>query len=98
MKVVWLPLAQQDLARIAAYYTDVAGKAVVDRQLKKVVKASRLLQMQPYIGHISPNDPEVLEWHIPNTTYTLPYMLGDDQVIILRVFDGRQDKPDSWVG
>lgn len=96
MRIVWLPLALADLANIDAYYTDVASKAVANRQLKKVVKASRLLQEQPYLGHISANDPEVLEWHIPNTTYTLPYMIQTYEIRILRVFDERQDKPASW--
>ena len=68
---------------------------MADRQLKKVVKASRLLQAQPYMGHISSNDPEVLEWHIPKTTYTLLYLVKANQIIILRVFDERQDKPND---
>lgn len=97
MKIVWLPLALGDLSQIDEYYTQVASKAVANRQLKKVVKASRLLQVQPYMGHISPNDPEMLEWHIPNTSYTLPYMIEADEVRILRVFDERQEKPSSWL-
>jgi len=97
MKIVWLPLALGDLSQIDEYYTEVASKAVANRQLKKVVKASRLLQEQPYMGHISPNDPEVLEWHIPNTSYTLPDMLETDEIRILRLFDERQEKPSSWL-
>ena len=70
---------------------------MANRQLKKIVKASWLLQDQPYLGHISPNDIDVLEWHIPNTAYTLPYLAEEEQIIILRVFDERQDKPNQWL-
>ena len=97
MKIVWVPVAQRDLLGIDRYFTEVAWKVVANRQLKKVVKASGLLQDQPYLGHISPNDPDVLEWHIPNTTYTLPYLIDNDQIIILRVFDERQNKPNHWL-
>ena len=69
---------------------------MANRQLQKVVKAARLLQDFPYLGHINPNDPVVLEWHVPNTSYTLPYMVENNQVIILRVFDERQEKPSNW--
>ena len=97
MKIVWLHLAQQDLGKIDNYLTQAVSKAVASRQIVKIVKAVWLLHEQPYLWHISSNDPEVLEWHIPNTTYTLPYMVQVGQVIILRVFDERQDKPSQWL-
>ncbi len=98
MKIVWLLYAKDDLVDIQSYYTEVAGRAVADRQLKKIVKAARLLQTQPYIGHISSIDlhSDVLEWHIPNTSYTLPYMVTEEEIRILRVFDERQERPESW--
>ncbi|MCB1736014.1 MAG: hypothetical protein H6981_14660 [Gammaproteobacteria bacterium] len=53
---------------------------------------------QPYVGHVSPNHPggDVLEWNIPNTSYTLPYMVNDKHIVIMRVFDQRQRRPASW--
>lgn len=98
MKIIWLPLALDDLSSIDKYYTRVAGKSVANKQIQKVVKASRLIQKQPYIGHTSPNDTDedVLEWNIPSTTYTLPYMVLTDEIRILRVFDQRQERPESW--
>ncbi len=98
MKIVWLPLALQDLVSIQAYYLEVAGKPVSDKQLIKITKAVRLLQTQPYLGHISATDihNDVLEWHIPSTSYTLPYVILNDEIRILRVFDERQERPESW--
>lgn len=98
MKIVWLPFALDDMAGIQSYYTEVAGKQVADQQLKKITKAVRLLQHQPYIGHISSIDihSDVLEWHIPSTSYTLPYMVINEEIRILRVFDERQERPEAW--
>lgn len=98
MKIVWLPYALSDLAGIKRYYTKAAGKPIADKQVQKVTKASRLLKVHPYIGHPSPNDADddVLEWNIPSTSYTLPYMVVDNEIRILRVFDQRQERPESW--
>lgn len=98
MEIVWLRLARQDIEDIQSYYTEVAGKQVSDKILKKIVKASRLLAQQPYIGHISPLDDTglILEWVIPSTNYILPYSVIDDQIRIYRVFDSRQEPLDSW--
>ena len=97
MKIVWLPHAMRDMAKILEYYTEIANKTAANRQLVKVAKSSRLLESQPYIGHISADDPDddVLEWHIPSTTYTLPYMIAADEIRIMRIFDQRQERPDS---
>ena len=98
MRIKWLPLALGDLSNIKKYYTKVAGKDVANRQVQKVTKAAHLLQVHPYIGHLSPNDADgdVLEWNIPSSTYTLPYMVIDEEIQILRVFDQRQERPKSW--
>ena len=89
--------AMHDMAKILEYYTEVASQSVANRQLVKISKSVRLLESQPYIEHISADDPDddVLEWHIPNTTYTLPYMIIADEIRIMRVFDERQERPDS---
>ncbi len=98
MKLVWLPLAASDLHEIRSYYTELVGKPVADQQLKKIVKAARLLQDHPYIGHLSSHDPdnEVLEWAIPKTKYTLPYLVINDEIQILRVFNQHRTLPESW--
>ena len=98
MEIVWLPLALEDLNNIKTYYIEVASPTVASGQLRKIAQAVRLLTTQPYIGHISPNDADgnVLEWHIPSTSYTLPYMVMSNQLWIMRVFDQKQKRPESW--
>jgi plasmid stabilization system protein ParE len=99
MTLRWLPLALRDLVHIKEYYTDVASLKVAAGQITKITKAARLLQAQPYMGHISQNDTDadVLEWLIPSTRYTLPYRINGNEIEILRVFDQRKMRPSSWV-
>lgn len=91
MKVIWLRRARQDIQEINDYYTEVAGKNVADKIIKKIVKSARLLVKQPYIGHASTLDDQglILEWVIPTTNYILPYSIVDDEILIYRVFDSR---------
>ncbi len=98
MKTVWLPVALKDLAHINGYYTEQASVTVAANQLARIVKSARLLATQPHMGHPSPNvqDHDILEWNIPSTSYTLPYHIVGDEIRILRVFDQRQKRPDSW--
>lgn len=98
MRIIWLQLARQDLEDIQAYYSDIAGKVVAEKIIRKIVKASRLLGDNPYIGHVSSLDSSgvTLEWVVPNTNYILPYAVLDDEIQIYRVFDTRQDPVDSW--
>lgn len=98
MKLNWLPLALLDMEAIRSYYAEAVSENVAAKQLAKVSRSLALLQTQPYMGHVSQNDADgdVLEWHIPSTTYTVPYMIIGEEIYILRVFDARQKRPESW--
>jgi len=97
--IVWLRLALNDIEQIRSDYTEAVSEEIANKQTVKIVKAARLLQMNPYVGHVSDLDysGEVLEWVIPKTHFILPYLVRDEDVVILRVFDTRQDRPESWV-
>ena len=56
-----------------------------------------LLTENPYIGHLTA-DEHVYEWHVPSTRYTLPYMIIDEDIHILRIFSEYQQRPESWKG
>ncbi|MCH2189054.1 type II toxin-antitoxin system RelE/ParE family toxin [Candidatus Gracilibacteria bacterium] len=96
MKIVWLPLAREDMEQTYEYYHDVAGPEIAQNQLQKIVHAARIFKEHPYVGVMNEADDEVFEWHIPNTSYTLPYCVVDNEVQILRVFDDRQERPEVW--
>ena len=87
-------LAKNDLEEIKEFYESINPE--IYRKIRDTVKNSFfLLQENPHIGHVT-SDYDVFEWHIPKTRYTIPYMLLDDAVVILRVYDEKQDKPNTW--
>jgi toxin ParE1/3/4 len=94
MKVVLSPSAKEDLKEIRQYIfkeSPQGAKTVAE----KIKKSLLLLAEQPYMGHITDDD-EVLEWHVPGSPYTLPYRIVNNEVQILRVFHGSQNKPSKW--
>lgn len=51
--------------------------------------------MHPYLGIVKV-DQDILEWHIPNLPYTIPYQIVNNEIQILRVFHESQFKPAKW--
>jgi len=87
-------LAKKDLEEIKNFYEKINPE--VARNIRNTIKKSLLLLREnPHIGHVT-SDYDVFEWHIPGTKYSLPYMLINDEVVILRVYDERQNRPGTW--
>lgn len=66
------------------------------KQAQIFYKAFQLLLENPAIGAISEEDDSVMIWHIPETSYSVPYMIDGETLIILRVFHQSQQKPEYW--
>ena len=87
-------MAKKDLEEIKDFYENIYPD--VFKRIRDTIKKSfLLLQENPHIGHPT-SDYDVFEWHIPGTKYSLPYMLIDDEIVILRVYDERQNRPNTW--
>ena len=50
MKIVWLPLAQQDLVAIRLWYGPIAGTTTANALILKIVHAAELLNDNPARG------------------------------------------------
>ena len=87
-------LAKKDLEGIKNFYEAINPEAAkkIGAHLKK---SFLLLQENPNIGHVT-SDYDVFEWHVPRTKYSIPYMIDNNDLIILRVYDERQDRPGTW--
>ena len=94
-KIVWLKSAKLDLIEINAYYSEKASPKVAASLLKRIHASAVHLTEQPYIG-VQTMDDDILEWHIPDLAYTLPYLINGDDIEILRVFHQSQNKPSKW--
>ncbi|MCP3678588.1 MAG: type II toxin-antitoxin system RelE/ParE family toxin [Deltaproteobacteria bacterium] len=95
MKIVWLPVARQDLQQIENYYCKEAGKQVSAKILRKIVHSATFLLEHPYIGHATSSD-EVREMQVGSLPFLLPYRVKDKRIEILRVFHESQERPESW--
>lgn len=94
MKVVLTLSAKEDLIEIRQYISKESPQGA-KTVAEKIKKSLLLLAEQPYMGHMTDDD-EVLEWHVPGSPYTLPYRIVNNEVQILRVFHGSQNKPSKW--
>jgi toxin ParE1/3/4 len=90
MRVVLTPSAKEDLKEIRQYISKESQQGA-KTVAEKIKKSLLLLAEQPHIGHMTDDD-EVLEWHIPGLSYTLPYRIVNNEVQILRVFHESQNK------
>ena len=95
--IVWLKSAKLDLIEINAYYSEKASPKVAASLLKRIHSSAVHLAEQPYMG-VQTMDDDILEWHIPDLPYTLPYMINGDDLEILRVFHQSQNKHSKWEG
>lgn len=95
-QLVWLASAQKDLQSLYDHYAPKAGAAKVAEMIQHIVQQASLLTTQPYLGVVSNSDDDVLEWHVARYPYTLPYLIQDDCIVMLRVFHQSQQRPSQW--
>ena len=94
-RIVWLKSAKLDLLDIHSYYTENASPQVASRLLKRIHTSTSQLIDQPLMG-VTRLDDDILEWNIPDLSYTVPYQINGDDIEVLRVFHTAQKKPSRW--
>jgi toxin ParE1/3/4 len=86
--------AKQDLLNIAQYYLSKAGTDVAIALVDSIEQAVQTLQDMPERGH-KPHElyqvPMAAILEIISKSYRIIYKLMDDQVVVVAIFDGRQD-------
>ena len=94
MRLIWSPLARDDLREIGRYVAEfnaVAALALV-RRLRQVAKA---LVDHPSIGR-SGRVEGTREFAVPGTNYILPYRVRDDAVEIIAVIHTSRQWPEQF--
>ena len=94
MKVRVTDDAASDLRTIKSFLSDQSG-VVAERVLDQIANVIGRLSTFPRLGHLGFVD-GTLERIVPRTPYVIVYRidLGDrDELIILRVYHGAQDRP-----
>ena len=89
MRLVYLESAARDIAWFRYHYRSVfpAGSDNARANLKAI---QSLLAANPYVGHRSDGRPDVREFPVKKTPFTLIYRVTPDQIEILRLWDSRQ--------
>jgi toxin ParE1/3/4 len=95
MKLVWVPLAIQDLLQIRAYI-EKDNKAAAARIARQLRIAAKRLTIHPEIGTPGRTG-STRELVLPGTPYILPYRVRHNQIEILSVIHNAQEWPQGFV-
>lgn len=93
MKVIWQPLAMQDLRDVYDYYVDNASLKFAKELKKKILDSSKYLSKNPEMGQIEENprlSKRVYRYFLVEENYKVLYIVSETEVNILSVFDTRQ--------
>lgn len=91
----WVPEAILDLARLREFI-HVHSPAAASRAAKRILQAAQKLQTMPFVGSSVPDiEPPLRDLfvHFGQSGYWLRYMVTDDEIIIIKIWHGREQRP-----
>ncbi|MDQ0396358.1 type II toxin-antitoxin system RelE/ParE family toxin [Labrys monachus] len=94
MKIVYLAGTTADIAWMRNYYAHVFPEGR-KRAREHFKAAEALLSETPLIGRTTAV-PEVRELVIPRTPFSFLYRVRPERIEILRIWDGRADRPPKF--
>lgn len=90
MRLVYLPSTEQDFAWLRFYYARVFPEG--DKRAREMFRAAtRALAENPRIGRLVA-EPDIREFVIPRTPFSIVYRARPDRIEILRIWDNRADR------
>ena len=95
MKIVFLASAAADLTWFRSYYNGVfpEGRGKAQAHFRK---ARQGLVTNPQPGRALESPPGMRELIITKTPFSLIYYLSGQQIRIVRLWDGRSQRPEEW--
>ena len=91
MKLVFLPSTRPDLLWMRTYYTSVFP-AGARRAAGHYRSACRAIRENPLIGHPVEDMPEIREFAIRRTPFSVIYRVVGERIEVLRIWDQRGDR------
>jgi plasmid stabilization system protein ParE len=90
-KLIWLEEATQDIARLRNFL-EPKNPLAAQKVARCILDGAKLLQKHPEAG--SPMDDGRRELFLPfaNSAYVLRYCLDGDDLVIIRVWHGREQR------
>ena len=88
MQIKFLDETKADLRWFKQYYSQVfpARRTKADQQYRALLI---LLKSQPRVGHLDEEWPDVFEYPLPGTPFTVLYRIKDQTIEIMRLYDQR---------
>ena len=93
----WFPDAVLDLARLREFI-HVHNPDAAARAAKRIREAAQKLQTMAFVGRPVPDiEPPLRDLfvHFGQAGYWLRYMVTDEEIIIVKIWHGREDRPFS---
>lgn len=90
-QLVWLPEAKTDIERLYGFLMD-KNPAVAERAIRLIQQGAERLLDFPELGQPMQDDTERRELFLPfgAGAYVLRYRLYEDELVIIRVWHGRE--------
>lgn len=88
--IIWHRQAEYELDQIVEYLSREWGEKVTQDYLLRVTKITNLVAESPEIGMASRVSDNIRSFLITKHA-TMFYAVGDDNIVILNIFDNRQD-------
>jgi toxin ParE1/3/4 len=94
MRIEWSTTAIADLNQIISYIEELNPSAAM-KIANAIQVSTQLLAEFPELGKPT-GSPDIRLYQVAKHNYLLPYLLEQDALTILAVFDMRRERPESW--
>jgi plasmid stabilization system protein ParE len=96
MRLVWLPEARHDIERLHLFLAEKNPETAA-RAVRQIIDGAERLRRLPELGRLMPDNTKRREYFLPfgASAYELRYRLTPTEVVIIRVWHGREDREES---
>ena len=95
-RLVWLPEAKEDIERLHNFLAEKDPVAAI-RAVQLILRGAERLEKLPELGRVMPDGTQRREYFVPfgASAYVLRYRLAAKEVVIIRVWHGREDREET---
>ena len=91
MEIIWTDEAQEELLAVTRYYLDCAGERVADKMFRTITDMVSRLSFFPFMGQRVAGYGGLYRSIVAHPHYKVIYRVENDKVIVISVWDCRQD-------
>ncbi len=91
MEIIWTDEAEEELLTVTRYYWDCAGERVADKMFRTITDMVARLSFFPFMGQRVAGYDGIYRSIVAHPHYKVIYRVEDDKVIVISVWDCRQD-------